>query len=308
MSTREHEGPESQTTAFGIRPLWFFTGSLLWMCALGSALALWLTDRERNTAASEPAVANSAVAVTTDRPEALSAADEDEDGAPEPGVLTLPVNASSGDGQVIDLSELMRNTQPAQPEAMWDPNGVEDFAFTNIDGRTITKADLLGRPWAICFVFTKCLGPCPTVTKQLHDLQMRLKEYDVRLVTLTVDPARDTPEVLANYAKLNGADPEKWYFLTGDQSEIYGLIHRSFRMPVQETFGPDRQEGFEIIHSTNVMLVDANGVIRGKFNAAKDAEMSQLRRELQSLAIRMPVAAKEPVIESEAETPLADSK
>ncbi len=303
MSTREYEGPKSATTAFGIRPLWFFTGSLLWVSVLGSALALWLTDRERHTAASEPTVA-----VTTARPETRSAARDADDEAPAPRLLTLPVNGSAGDGQVIDLSELMRNTQPAQPEAMWDPNGVEDFAFTNMDGRTIAKADLLGRPWAICFVFTKCLGPCPTVTKQLHDLQARLKEYDVRLVTLTVDPARDTPEVLANYAKLNGADPEKWYFLTGDQSAIYGLIHRSFRMPVQETFGPDRQEGFEIIHSTNVMLVDANGVVRGKFNAAKDAEMSQLRRELQALAIKMPVATKEPVIESEAETPLADSK
>ncbi|OYW15652.1 MAG: hypothetical protein B7Z55_14880 [Planctomycetales bacterium 12-60-4] len=178
--------------------------------------------------------------------------------------------------------------KPTAEAPLWDPEGIEDFAFTNCDGRTITKADLLGHPWAICFVFTKCLGPCPTVTKQMRDLQERLRDYDIHLVTLTVDPARDTVEALATYAKLNGANLDKWYFLTGDQTEIYGLIHRSFKMPVQEVTGPDRQEGFEVIHSTNVMLVDANGVIRGKFNAAKDAEMSQLRRELQTLAHPLP--------------------
>lgn len=228
---------------------------------------------------------------------------EGQDETPAPVRVTLPVNRSSDGSQVIDLSELMGQAKPAVDESLWDADGVEDFAFTNCDGRTISKADLLGKPWAICFVFTKCLGPCPTVTKQLRDLQNQLRDRDFQLVTLTVDPARDTTEVLANYAKLNGADLDKWYFLTGDQNDIYGLIHRSFRMPVQEVTGPNRQEGFEIIHSTNVMLVDADGVVRGKFNAAKDAEMAELKRELKSLALPIVEAKSEPTA-----TPVADGR
>jgi protein SCO1/2/putative membrane protein len=213
------------------------------------------------------------------------------------------IGGSGANGQqVINLSDLIGASKP--PADAWDPTGIEDFSFTSSDGRTVTKADLLGRPWAICFVFTKCLGPCPTVTRQLRNLQDRLRDYDIRLVTLTVDPARDTPEVLADYARLNGADLSRWHFLTGDQAEIYGLIHRSFKMPVQEVPpGPDRKEGFEVIHSTNVMLVDRDGVVRGKFNAAKDEEMATLRRELQRLAERLPSTSE--TLESE---PVADGR
>ena len=279
---------------FGVRKNWFVIGSLLWVAVLACGWAIWLVRGDTLT---------SSVALITQEGTIQTESDSDAE-PPKPLVLNLPMNSTGvGDGQVIDLSKLVDRAKPEVAEPMWDPAGVEDFAFTNCDGRTITRADLLGRPWAICFVFTKCLGPCPTVTKQFRDLQLRLKDQDIKLVTLTVDPARDTPEVLANYAKLNGADLEKWYFLSGDQAEIYGLIHRSFRMPVQEVTGPDRKEGFEVIHSTNVMLVDAEGVVRGKFNAAKDTEMAELRRELQKLA-EMPTESSEP---SES-TPLADGR
>ena len=250
----------------GVRPVFLWTGSLLWAAVLVGLVFLWQNQRQQESVASAESVSENA-ATTPSK------------------VLTIPVNASSGDGpQVINIADLMNQAKPEADFSVWDPDGVEDFSFTNCDGQTVTKNDLLGKPWAICFVFTKCLGPCPVVTRQLKTLQDRLKDADVRLVTLTVDPARDTPEVLANYAKVNGADLSKWYFLTGDQAAIYGLIHRSFKMPVQEVTGPNRQEGFEIIHSTNVMLVDKDGVVKGKFNAAKDDEMVTLRKELQKLA------------------------
>ncbi len=291
MSTTNRE-EAAQPASSGMRPLWFVIGGLMWTMVFGALFIAWNNRRDQETALAQPEANNIALSMAS----AANSDNADDDEAAPPVTVTLPVS-SVGDGQVIDLSELMGQAKkPANDAPVWDPEGIEDFAFTNSDGRTITKADLLGRPWAIGFVFTKCLGPCPTVTKQMRDLQERLRDYDVRLVTLTVDPARDTVDVLAGYAKLNGADPDKWYFLTGDQTEIYGLIHRSFRMPVQEITGADRKEGFEVIHSTNVMLVDADGVVRAKFNAAKDAEMAQLRRELQGLA--HPVATSDP-----AETP-----
>ncbi|MBI1347481.1 redoxin domain-containing protein [bacterium] len=293
MSTQE-TGVESSTPVKA-RPTLLITGGVLWLMVIAGAVIMM---RQQSPDVAEPMLARDvAVAAMNVEPE------DSSDEVPAPVRIELPVNRSDNGAQVIDLSELMGQTKPAAEVPLWDTEGIEDFAFTNCDGRTVTKQDLLGKPFAICFVFTKCLGPCPTVTKQLRDLQFQLRDRDFQLVTLTVDPARDTPEVLANYAKLNGADLDKWYFLTGDQTEIYGLIHRSFRMPVQEVTGPNRQEGFEIIHSTNVMLVDANGVVQGKFNAAKDAEMAELRRELKSLSL--PVADRN---STPTETPVADGR
>uniref|UniRef100_A0A7C2NVU3 SCO family protein n=1 Tax=Schlesneria paludicola TaxID=360056 RepID=A0A7C2NVU3_9PLAN len=277
MSTTNEADPQP-TRSGGLRPLWFWTGAVVWVLLAGALVVVW---RQREVRRELVQVAKTREAAKTD------------DEVPAPVSITLPVSQMNGNGQqVIDLSDLIGKSKPVADA--WDPAGVEDFSFTNCDGTTVTKADLLGRPWAICFVFTKCLGPCPTVTRQLRNLQDRLRDYDIRLVTLTVDPARDTPEVLANYAKLNGADLSRWYFLSGDQAATYGLIHRSFRMPVQELQGADRKEGFEIIHSTNVMLVDRTGVVRGKYNAAKDEEMAALRRELQRLAEPLPTSSATP--------------
>jgi cytochrome oxidase Cu insertion factor (SCO1/SenC/PrrC family) len=254
------------------RTLWV-VGAVLWSVVFVALGAIIWNRRQRDDA---PPASNSTLSVQQ--------VDKVVDPAAAPSTAVVVDIPTSGDGggQVIDLTELMGQTKPTNVP-LWDPAGIEDFSFQNCDGRTITKQDLLGQPWAVCFVFTKCLGPCPTVTRQFRTLQDRLKDVDVRLVTLTVDPVRDTPEVLLNYAKMNGADLDKWYFLSADQNVVYPYIHRNFRVPVQEAQGP-KQEGFEIIHSTFVMLVDANGVVQGKYNAAKDEEMATLRRELQRLA------------------------
>ncbi|MDF1742738.1 MAG: DUF420 domain-containing protein [Gimesia sp.] len=162
--------------------------------------------------------------------------------------------------------------------SIWPEEGIEDFSLTERSGRTVTKKDLLGKPWVACFVFTRCAGPCPRVSLQFYQLQKDLKDLDFKLVTFTVDPKNDTPEVLTQYAESVGADPEKWLFLTGDQSKIYHLIEKSFLMPVQENTGAARQPGFEVIHTTNVMLVDKDGRVLGKYNAGNDEEMASLRK------------------------------
>lgn len=255
------------------RTLWVM-GAVLW-CVVFVAVGVMVWNRRQRDELSVE---------TKDSPSLQQQVKQVVDPAAAPStavVVDIPASGDAG-GQVIDLTALMGQTKPTNVP-LWDPDGIEDFSFQNCDGRTITKQDLLGKPWAVCFVFTKCLGPCPTVTRQFRALQDRLKDSDVRLVTLTVDPVRDTPEVLLNYAKMSGADLDRWYFLSADQNVVYPYIHRNFRVPVQEAPG-EKQEGFEIIHSTFVMLVDANGVVQGKYNAAKDEEMATLRRELQKLA------------------------
>jgi protein SCO1/2/putative membrane protein len=163
---------------------------------------------------------------------------------------------------------------------VWDPAGIEDFSLTECHGQTVTKADLLGKPWVACFIFTRCAGPmfCPRVSEQMQILQKRLHDLDVRLVTITVDPEHDTPEVLAEYAARYKADPKRWWFLTGDKEVIYRLIRRSFRMIVDDD--TERIPGFEVVHSTEIMYVDAAGVVRGRYNAQNDVAMAKLRRTL----------------------------
>jgi cytochrome oxidase Cu insertion factor (SCO1/SenC/PrrC family) len=189
----------------------------------------------------------------------------------DPDAVIDPAGQSSPDGP-LDKNGLQKMT--------WDPAGVPDFELTERSGRKITRADLLGRPWAVCFIFTRCAGPCPQITGQMRLLQDRLNDKDIRLVTITVDPEFDTPKKLTNYADQFDADKDKWLFLTGDRVQIHRLINESFRMPVQEMFGEERKVGAEFAHSTNILLVNARGEVIEKFNAQIESEMAALYRAL----------------------------
>jgi protein SCO1 len=179
-------------------------------------------------------------------------------------------------------------------EARWSEDGIDDFEFTERSGRTIRKADLLGRPWVVSFIFTNCAGPCYKVTSAMRELQDEfLKDTDLRLVTFSVDPERDTPEVLTKYANGFKADTDKWLFLTGDKAKIYNLINGSFLMPVMEADGEDRKPGFEIIHTTNILLVDDKGVVQGKWSSTDEAQFDQLRRLLRKRLRRSDAESKD---------------
>jgi cytochrome oxidase Cu insertion factor (SCO1/SenC/PrrC family) len=144
---------------------------------------------------------------------------------------------------------------------------VQDFSLTERSGRTVTRADLLGKVWVAGFVFTRCTGACPQVCATMARLQKETAgEPDVRLVNFSVDPRHDTPEVLRRYAERYQADPERWVFLTGDRDQVYGLIRTSFLLGVEETEGTARRPGNEVTHSSRLALVDRRGHVRGYFD------------------------------------------
>lgn len=176
---------------------------------------------------------------------------------------------------------------------MWNQKGIADFAFTERSGKTVTKADLLGHPWVVCFVFTKCAGPCLSVSGSMAKLQEALKDTDVRLVTLTVDPKRDTPDVLKNYAEGFGADSDRWLFLTGEKEKLHRLIMKDFLMPVQELEGEERKEGWEVLHTTNILLVDEKGVVQAKYDGKHLDQVEALIERLTGPAVaEVPEAAQ----------------
>lgn len=248
----------------------FLFGLVLWGLCLVALAGLWFQWKAYQAARQNERQQAEAEA---------SAVAENDDGRQLKTIKLVPQK----DGSLV-----AQEVTKEQEENPWDPNGIEDFSFTDTDGQTVTKQDLVGKPFIISFIFTLCRGPCPNVTREMKEIQDRLKDYDFNLISLTVDPERDTLDILKQYAKATGANPDRWKFLTGKQADIYGLIHRSFLMPVEEEPDRDRKPGFEIIHSTNIMLVDATGRVIGKFNAQKAEEMAKLRKEIKKIAAQKP--------------------
>jgi len=171
--------------------------------------------------------------------------------------------------------------EPAKP-GPWNPEGIDPFEFTDQFGKTIKNDDLKGKPWIVGFVFTRCLGPCPTVSLKMKEIR---DQTGVKTVTVTVDPDFDTQEILARYATnfigLKEDDPDPWLFLRGDKDQTYQLIKDSFLLPVEEMKGKNRKPGWEVLHSTAIVLVNSENQVVAKFNAQKDEEVAKLRRILQ---------------------------
>jgi cytochrome oxidase Cu insertion factor (SCO1/SenC/PrrC family) len=115
---------------------------------------------------------------------------------------------------------------------LWE---VPDFALVERSGQSVTRADLLGKVWIASVIFTRCVEECPLVSGHMARLQDVLTaEPDVRLVSITVDPAYDTPEVLTRYAQSFAAQPQRWFFLTGDKATIYRLVREGFRLGLMD--------------------------------------------------------------------------
>ncbi len=97
-------------------------------------------------------------------------------------------------------------------------------------------------------------------------------EQDFRLVTFTVDPEHDTPEVLMKYATTYGAKPDRWLFLTGKEADVYKLLGERFHVGAQKNTGPDATPGAAVTHDTHLAVVDRRGRIRDYFSGKRDAE------------------------------------
>src|ERR1700722_14804332 len=109
---------------------------------------------------------------------------------------------------------------------------VPDFALTDQSNRPFLSANTLrGKVWIADFIFTNCPGPCPRMSAQMRQVDNALHDLkDLRLVSFTVDPVRDTPAVLAKYADHYQAEPGVWYFLTGPQADLPHLARNVFML------------------------------------------------------------------------------
>jgi len=161
---------------------------------------------------------------------------------------------------------------------------VPSFQFINQNGQPFGSAQLAGKIWIGDFVYTTCPGPCPMISSRMSELQKPLEKTDVHLISFSVDPEKDTPDVLRSYAERLQAELGRWDFLTGPKSAIYRLSHDGFKLPISD--GSDA-EGIPV-HSTRMVLVDRHGAIRGYYNATEPDAITKLLADTNHLLREQP--------------------
>ncbi|HTB13576.1 MAG TPA: SCO family protein [Bryobacteraceae bacterium] len=155
---------------------------------------------------------------------------------------------------------------------------VGDFALTDQSNHPFQSADSLrGKVWIADFIFTNCAGPCPRMSAQMRQVQAALlpEIKDLRLVSFSVDPARDTPEVLAQYAQRYQAEPGVWFFLTGSQATLNNLARNVFLLG---------DVNGDLQHSTRFALIDRQSRVRGYYLTSEEDAIPKLIADAKRVA------------------------
>ena len=158
---------------------------------------------------------------------------------------------------------------------------IADFSLTNQDGETFNSKNLEGKFYVTDFFFTTCPTICPDMSSQLQRVQKKYSNLDdFLIISHTVQPEIDSPEVLKEYAELYEADTKRWIFLTGDKKTIYDLARKSYFAAVTE--GDGGVDDF--IHTENFVLVDKEKRIRGFYDGTSAKSVDQLIVDIEILA------------------------
>lgn len=152
---------------------------------------------------------------------------------------------------------------------------VNSFRLLDTQGREFTLKDLKGKVWLTDFIFTTCGGICPVMTKNMAALYRSFLTIDsVEMVSISVNPEHDSPDVLAAFARKYHADTTKWHFLTGERDEIKRLAVESFQVGSVEE---------PIFHSDRFVLVDRQGRIRGYYDGTQQKSINTLFKDIAAL-------------------------
>ena len=169
---------------------------------------------------------------------------------------------------------LLASCRPSAPP-LPEYGEVPDFQLTDQHGKAFRGRSLAGKIWVADFMFTSCMGPCPRMTSRLHQVREgAAKIADFNVVSFTIDPAKDTPAVLNEYAKEHDA-AANWYFLTGPQHDLHHLCRNVFKLGDVDG---------SLSHSTKFMLMDRHSQIRGYYDSYDPESIQQLETDIGRLA------------------------
>lgn len=164
---------------------------------------------------------------------------------------------------------------------------VQHFSFTNQEGRTITQQDVNGKVYVAEYFFTTCKGICPKMNKNMLKLSQTFAgERDFRILSYTVDPGTDTVARMKRYADSLGADPGKWWFLTGRKDSLYHLARGSYLLDDPKNNSTNIDEQF--IHTQFLALVDKSGRVRKIYDSLKKDELDELEKDINNLLKEAP--------------------
>ena len=166
---------------------------------------------------------------------------------------------------------------------MNDYGSVPDFTLIERNGSVVSLAQLRGKVWIADFIYTTCTDTCPLQTAMMAKLQQEYAaKSDIQLVSFTVDPERDTPQVLTRYADKHQADAARWYFLTGQRDRIIRLIQQGFHLAVAAVPIEAEPSGM-IPHSPRFVLVDKESRIRGYYDSRELEAFLRLKNDIYTL-------------------------
>lgn len=157
---------------------------------------------------------------------------------------------------------------------------VGDFEFTNQDGLTQASTFVKGKVWIACYFFTTCPTICPRMIAGMGDIQREFSdEAQLRMVSFTVDPDKDTPEVLKQYASIRNINTAQWNLLTGNKKDLYKYARKELTLLATDGDGGPQ----DFIHSDRLVLIDQDNLIRGYYDGTESTEVKQLIKDIRKL-------------------------
>jgi protein SCO1 len=162
----------------------------------------------------------------------------------------------------------------------WEGVRIPEFSMVDQDGRPVSESILHGQVTIVDFIFTHCPLQCPVMTGQMWDMSLAMADSRVRFLSISIDPERDTPERLRQYAAAQGADHSRWAFLTGEPGVARGMLETvgyDVREMQENIELPDGSTMANIIHPTSFFLVGPDRQILGTFSYDVPEEMDRLR-------------------------------
>lgn len=190
-------------------------------------------------------------------------------------------NQSNGELPILGNREVLEFEMEGKTITDTVYHKIASFSFTNQEGKTITNASLEGKIYVADFFFTTCPTICPIMKTQMLRVFEKFKdESQFQIVSHTLDPIHDTPQLLKEYAaKIGVEDDNTWHFLSGDQEKIFEIGQTSYLT----TAMADQSEPGGILHSGAFVLVDQNGHIRGVYDGTKEDQVNRLMKDIPKL-------------------------
>ena len=157
---------------------------------------------------------------------------------------------------------------------------IPNFTFTNQEGKAVGRKEMEGKVTIVDFFFTSCPSICPVMSREMERVNdMFRDEPNVQIMSISIDPEYDTPEILKSYADEHNAITGKWHFLTGPKDLTYQLARCGFVLPTLDGNGvPD-----DFVHSDKFILVDELGRIRGYYSGTNREDVDLLMLETKVL-------------------------